>query len=96
VRPLELDVDGNGTRIQIEDERGEQLKHDHHVAMVNLTVQTTIAEINNKDKKQLVAKLEKKVNGNNGNTCSHDHKKRRWFARLFKKHSKETPKSSPD
>ena len=90
---MEIDIDGNGTKIQIDDARGAELKREHHIAMVNLVVQTTIAEINIKDKKRLVARMEKKFNGNNGNTCSHNEETPGWFRRLFKKRLSATHKN---
>jgi len=88
---MDIDVDGNGTKIEIEDERGKKLKHEHRAAMVNLSVQTTQFDKNTQDKRELVARMEQKVDGNNGNTCKHNDEG--MLKRLSKKLSKETHQS---
>jgi len=81
---MEIDLDGNGRKIHIDDERGVKLKQEHHAAMINLSVQTTQFEKNTQCKQELVERLEQKNN---------HHEDERWYKRLFKRHSKETHQS---
>jgi len=82
---LYLDVDGNGTKIRIDDERGHNLKAEHHAAMINLSVQTSLFEENTRAKQEIVERMETYCNGGKSVLG--------WLKRQFKKLSNGIPRN---